>query len=352
MNNGVTNNNNQTPAKEPTALAPMEGVKIAPVAEGPVDASNKTSAASAVSTVTQQTASIPVVSQPSTQQPVAQQPVTPQQAFKPAPVVQQKPTTPSVEPVLKGDQTVKKKKSAVPLLLIIILGLIFYAVYSTKTFQARIENLTYNCTPVTAAKEDTELDLNSTLVKDLYSRVVTNIREDLAQPEFNDNMKLYLAYRQISDEYKYDTNCNLFSDTAMEPYTCEVSTKFKPKAIDEDVVRLAIKKMYGEKTEVPLGNIRLGEHSCIGGYQYIPQRAQFVQGLCTNNTATSFKVEKKLTKATSNRNTIILTEDVQYKIAEGVEVPEMLKSGIYYYTFRLDMNYNYVFVSKTYKTKY
>ena len=33
-------------------------------------------------------------------------------------------------------------------------------------------------------------------------KVATNIREDIAQPEFNDNMRLYLAYRQILETEK------------------------------------------------------------------------------------------------------------------------------------------------------
>ena len=33
-------------------------------------------------------------------------------------------------------------------------------------------------------------------------------------------------------------------------------------------------------------------------------------------------------------------------------LPDFLKSGIYKYTFRLDMNYNYVFVDKIYEERY
>lgn len=355
MNNGVvTNNNNSNTTGTQNTLAPMAGVTIAPATANPLDASNKESAASAVNKQAPVvTGQAPVISQPPVQQPpVVNNPVTQQVAEPPKPtVVPPTPSVPPQTPELTGPPP-KKKTSMVPLLLIIILGLAFYIVYSTKTYNSRIENLTYNCTPVTASKEDVELDLDSTLVVDLYNKVATNIREDIAQPEFNDNMKLYLAYRQIPEEAKYDTNCNLFSKTAMEPYTCEVSTKFKPKAFKEETLILQWKKLFGEKTDVPLANIRLGEHSCIGGYQYISKRGEFVQGLCGTNTATSYKVTKTLTKATSNRNTIILTEDVKYHEAEKMSLPETLKSGTYYYTFRLDMNYNYVFVSKTFKTKY
>ena len=360
MNNGVTTNNNTqqpAPANIENTLTPMAGVKIAPAEGMPVDASSKDGALNANNKQS------PVVA--------AQQPA--QAVVQPTPVA---PPQPPVQPVVKPTETpqpvqstepvvppannapqftgppVRKKSGLTPILLILILGLGFYLVYSTRTYNARIENLTYECTPVTSAKEDTELDLDSTLVRDLYSRVVTNIREDLAQPEFNDNMKIYLAYRQIPEEYKYDSNCNLFSVTAMEPYKCEVSTKFKPKAIKEETVQLYLKKLYGEKTEIALANIRLGRNSCIGGYQYIAKRGEFVQGYCSSDVATSFKVDKELKKATSNRNTIILTEEVKYHEAEKQALPESLKSGTYYYTFRLDMNYNYVLVSKTYQSKY
>ena len=355
MNNGDTNNNNTNPAPAAPAqnvMAPMAGVKIAPAESGPVDASSKNSATSAVN-------SKPVVAAPAgqtqaqpavTQTPATQAPITPTVIAPPKPTTPVTPPVAPTTPELTGPP--KKKSNFTPILLIIILGLAIYIAYSTKTYTARINNLNYNCTPITTSKEDINLDLNSTIVQDLYSKVATNIREDLAQPEFNDNMKLYLAYRQISDEIKYDTNCNLFSKTAMEPYTCEVSTKFKPKAFKEEVLILEWKKLFGEKTNIPLANVRLGEHSCIGGYQYIPQRGEFVQGFCGENTATSYKVTKTLTKATSNRTTIVLTEDVQYHEAEKMTLPDTLKSGTYYYTFRLDMNYNYVFVSKTYKSKY
>ncbi len=363
MNNGVTNNNT-TQNETQNTLAPMAGVKIAPAEEGPVNASNKESAASAVNKQSPMVSGVtpaPVVSAPPVNTPVVNTPpvvapsVQPQPAVAPTPEPP-KPVIPAATPAVAAGLEVsappKKKTSFTPILLLIIIGLIGYIVVTTKTYTSRIDNLSYNCTPVTSSKEDKELDLKSTLVTDLYSKVATNIREDLAQPEFNDNMKLYLAYRQIPDHAKYDSNCNLFSNTAMEPYTCEVSTRFKPRAFDEDTLRLEIKKLFGENTNIPLANIRLGSNSCIGGFQYIPSRGQFVEGLCEQKTATSYKVNKKLIKATSNRNTIILTEEVKYIIDDSGQIPESLKSGLYYYTFRLDMNYNYIFISKTFKEKY
>jgi hypothetical protein len=242
----------------------------------------------------------------------------------------------------------KKKSNITPILLLIILLLGGYIVYSSKSHKNQIENLTYNCTPITASEEPIKLDLDSTLVKDLYSKVYTNIREDIAQPKFNNEMKLYLAYRQVLESDKYDSNCNLFSATKMEPYTCEVSLNFTPKAFKEETLVQEIKKLYGEDTNLQLDNIQLGTF-CIGGYQYIPSRGEFVQGYCSQSSDTPYKVTKTLTEATSTRNTIVLTEVVKYHESEKLSLPSYLKSGTYYYTFRLDLNYNYVLVSKTYE---
>lgn len=245
----------------------------------------------------------------------------------------------------------KKSVNLLPILLLIILGLCVYIYYSSNNYKSQIENLKYNCTPITASKEEIKLDLKSTIVQDLYGKVATTIREDLAQPEFNDNMRLYLAYRQLLETDKYDSNCNLFDKLNMEPYTCEVTSNFRPKAFKEATLVQKIKEMYGENSNIELKNIKLGS-ACIGGYQYIPARGEFVQGQCMQQTATSYKVTKTLKEATSTRTTIVLTEEVKYHQNDKMPLPDYLKSGLYYYTFRLDMNYNYVLVSKTYKSKY
>ena len=198
----------------------------------------------------------------------------------------------------------KKKFNLSLILLIVLLVLVGYILYSSTIHKKQIQQLNFNCTPVTSYKEEKELDVDSTLVQSLYKKVATSIREDVAQPEWNDNMKLYLAYRQILDSDKYDTNCNMFDDASMEPYTCEVSTTFIPKGFKQEVLILEWKKLFGEDTPITLTNIKL-ENSCVGGYQYIKEREEFVQGYCAQPTATSYKVTKKLTKAVTYRNTII-----------------------------------------------
>ena len=346
MNNGVNENTN-TNTNENTVPNLGAGVVFAPPSDGAVDASNSatsTSANSALNTQPVQSAQ-PVVEQPVQTQPMPEQPVQPQDPVVPP----QEPVDP--QPVQNNNPKPKKKLNLSLILLVLLIGLGAYTFYTTNSYKQQIATIKYECTPVTSSKEEVELDKESTLVKDLYSKVATNIREDLAESEFNDSMKLYLAYRQILEDEKYDSNCNLFNSQAMEPFKCEESLQFVPKAFKEDTLKQKVKVLFGEKTEIPMANIQLG-NSCIGGYEYIEARGEFVQGYCSQDIATSFKVTKKLTKATSNRNTIILTEEVKYHENEKMTLPETLKSGIYKYTFRLDMNYNYVLISKTYEEKY
>ena len=384
MNNGV-NNENVVNNEEQSTLAPMAGVKIAPAEEGPVNASsgNSTAVVNAKKeepklTVSGETVQLNVV-QPNTgvqPQPAPSQPqiVTAEQVNNTTQTTEQPQVAYSrlADPIkeerkLKEEQELqeqaqiinenpkpKKTVNILPILLVIIIALIGYIVYMNNSNQKDMINLRYNCTPVNASKEEKELDLNSTLVKDLYGKVETNVREDLANPNFDDNMRLYLAYRQIKDKDKYDSNCNLFLPGAMEPYTCEESTRFNPTAFKAETLQDEVKKLFGEETNIPLKNIQLGS-TCIVGYQYIANRGdngEFVEGYCDKQIATSFKANKTLIKATTTRNTIVLTEEVKYIESEKQQLPDTLVSGIYKYTFRLDMNYNYVLVSKTFESKY
>lgn len=251
----------------------------------------------------------------------------------------------------------KKKKTSnnssltlTTLLFLIIVGLGIYVFYSSNLYKTNLEHLKYNCTPVNSSKEDKQLDLNSTIVTELYNKVKTSIREDYAQPEFNDTMKLYLAWRQIPQNKYYGSNCNMFKDTLMEPYKCDPK-KFTPQAFKEEDLKHELKVLFGEETNIPLGNIKL-QNNCIGGYAYIAERGEFVEGKCDTVTAISYSVDKKLKEAYTNRNTITLVEEVKYKENEKLQLPDYLKSGTYYYTFRLDMNFNYVLIEKIYEDKY
>ena len=199
--------------------------------------------------------------------------------------------------------------------------------------------------------EEVKLDLNSTLVKDLYNKVYTNIREDIAQFNLTDELKLYLAFKQIPSDKFYDSNCNLFDQTSMKLYSCTTGGDFVPKAFKEESLQLEVKKLFGEKVTLENKNIQLGG-ICLGGYQYIAERGEYVEGNCGEYNSTIYRADKKLVEAVSTQNTIKLKEEVRYYGNEKNPIPDYLKSGDYIYTFRLDTNYNYVYVNKEYVEKY
>lgn len=240
-----------------------------------------------------------------------------------------------------------------------IVGFLFFVIvclslalfYTVRSSNSRYEELKYSCGPLKESNEGTQLDINSTLVQSLYGNVYTSIREDYAEPQFNDTMKLYLAYRKITDFEKYDSNCNMFDNSKMEPYVCNNLNGVKPKAFSLETLKLKWKTLFGEETPMPLKNIRLS-NLCIGGYQYIPEREEFVEGYCKNSTTVNIRADKKIVSAVSYNSTISITENVRYYGQEKSFVPDYLKSGDYIYLFRLDKNYNYVLISKSYVQKY
>ena len=257
--------------------------------------------------------------------------------------------TPVLPPPIKPKE--KKEKKHTIFWIFVIFFLILGIVATYKYMDHQLTQAKYNCTPITKDSKETDLTLDSTLVQSLYHKVQTSIKEDIAQPNFNDEMRLYLAYRQVLEKDKYTSNCQQFDQISMEPYTCKVSNVFTPKAFKEETFKQILKEMYGENIYLPLRNIQLGK-TCIVGYQYIASRKEFVQGYCGQQLTTALSVTKTLNKATSTGNTIILTEEVEYHSKGGMEIPSSLKSGMYKYVFRLDMNYNYVLINKTYESKY
>lgn len=253
---------------------------------------------------------------------------------------------PIVEPPKQVEEKPKKKKNTLArffFLIILIMGAaIGYLFYSYKNTLIKLGEV---CTPVSTNKESKNLNLNSTIVQDLYSKVKTNIREDLAESSLNDTMKLYLAFKQIPKSKFYESNCNLFDISSMIPYTCSTSTNFIPLAFKEEALIVEYKKLFGENQKFTLDNIQIGKN-CIVGYQYIKERGEYVQGQCNENVTTTYKVKKDLIEATSFDATIILREQVKYSSSEGMSLPEHLRNGIYKYTFKLDTNYNYALISK------
>lgn len=268
--------------------------------------------------------------QPQTQtQPVNYQPISPNQEIKPP----------------------EKKSNSVVYLLIFIIVLLGGTLFFISSSNSKvIENLKYSCSPVYET-EKTELDVNSTLVQELYSKVKTTSKEDFASNTFDDEYKLYLAYRQILESEKYVSNCSLYDNNKKEYYSCVESKDFVPRAFKKDVLVREYKRLFGEDSSFNLNDISLG-YSCFGGFQYISSRDEYVEGECSIRKNSSYEVAKELKKATSTSNVVVLEEEVNYYENEKTDVPKHLRSGKYTYTFKLDMNYNYVLVDRTFEPKY
>ena len=239
----------------------------------------------------------------------------------------------------------KKKHTGLILYLLTVAGFCFFTYYTYDLHQKQITKLKAEFSPVSTTGDIKELPLDSTIVQDLYSKVATNIKEDVAETELNESLKMYLAYRQIPNDKIYESNCNQFNDTAMPSYICQENNEFTPTAFKEETLKIAYKKLFGENSNFENNNIQLNK-KCIGGYQYIPSRGEYVQGYCGQVPTVTYQVTKNLFKATSQESTIILYEKVKYLGSEGQKLPDNLISGTYKYTFKLDSNYNYTYISK------
>lgn len=246
------------------------------------------------------------------------------------------------------EKPIKEKNIIARFLFLIILLMSAYIGYSYYKNTMIINRLNELSSPVTTLGEEKELALDNPIVLDLYSKVKTNIREDIAENELNDSMKLYLAFRAIPHEKVYESNCDGFNDSIMIPFSCNKNTKQLPKTFKKEALLIEYVKLFGENPNFEYNNIQIGKN-CIGGYQYVEQRGEYVQGFCTQQATTIYNANKKLVKATSKASLITLEEEVKYGANEGQHLPEILKSGTYIYTFKLDKNYNYIYISKVLK---
>ena len=249
-----------------------------------------------------------------------------------------------VEETTTIEKPKKKKNIIARLFFLVILGLIGYIVFQDKLYTEFRDRLTSRCTPVSTIKEEKELDVNSTFVQGLYRKVKTSVVEDLVESELNLNMKLYLAYRQIPQASFFKSTCDGFDPAGMVPYTCD-NNSFEPYVFKKEDLKIQFERLFGEDEPFTYGNIQIGK-GCIGGYEYVESRGEYVQGTCKESTTTTYKVKKDLTKAISKQSTIYLKEDVRYSASEVGTLPSHLRNGTYTYVFKLDKNYNYIYLGK------
>lgn len=240
----------------------------------------------------------------------------------------------------------KVKNKATPILLLVIL-LFGGAAYMQYTQNQKLVNYYKNEYSPINSKSEKKLNLDSSLVKSLYNMVKTTGDEDYANPEFDNNLKRYLAYRNMPiNNINTNSNCNQFDDTKMYYYICN-DNDYTPAAFKVSDLEISMDTMFGENHGIIHDNIQLGRE-CIGGFEYIESRGEYVQGNCTRKTANLVNVDKELVDAKSIESHIYLEEKVRYYPADNNEIPSYLHSGNYKYTFRLDRNYNYVYVNREY----
>lgn len=246
------------------------------------------------------------------------------------------------------EKPVRSKNLIARFLLIVVLLMGAYIGYSKYQTTNIINKLNGLSSPITTLGEERELSLDNPIILDLYSKVKTNIREDIAESTLNDSMKMYLAFRAIPHDKIYETNCDGFDNSVMVPLTCNNADKKTPKTFKKEAILIEYTKLFGEKADFNYTNILIGRN-CMGGYQYVESRGEYIQGFCQAQPATLYNATKKLVKATTKESIITLQEEVKYSSNEGQALPETLKSGTYIYTFKLDKNYNYIYVSKALK---
>ena len=233
------------PPQQPSnILAGSPGVVVAPVSSEPTDASNadkgRVNGIVRSATETEQTLSQTTMINPTVVVPKVDVP----------PPVAPPPT--AEEPAVSSPAVVPSKKSRksrffIILLLLVIAGMGFYIFQDYQKDLAQGE-----CSPLVAS-DDTlrELEINSPIVQELYDKVKTTIREDVAYHNFDDTFKLYLAYRQIPASDIYDSNCNLFNESAMSNFSCNETLSFVPKAFKVETLEREVRKLFGESVTIP-----------------------------------------------------------------------------------------------------
>lgn len=323
-------------------LAGSPGIVIAPVTEAVVDASSsdkgKANVSGLASAMEKEDNAAGV-----TNKEVATPPVTTPRIEVKSELSSVPPTNNVQEESVVSAPPPKKKshKGLIFFLILIIIGLGIYIYFDYQKDMNREE-----CSPLVESDNTLrELDLNSTIVQELYDKVKTNIREDVAYHEFDDKFKLYLAFRQIPHSDFYESNCNLFNESSMTNYSCSSATGFTPKAFKEKTLQREVRKLFGENVSIPNQDVVLGS-SCLGGYQYISERGEYVEGYCGSIPTTTYQVDKTLTSATVQGDTITIKEKVRYYSAQGINM-EGLENGVYVHTFKLDNHYHYAYVNRT-----
>lgn len=345
-NTNVSGNVNSTPpSNSEHMLAGSPGIVVAPVSNEPMDASSqdkgrvlgtKSTMPSQSSSSASLTSKAPMID-PAVVVPRVDVTSAASAPPPPPPEVPAQPVSVTAAPKKKSH----KAGAFIFLLLLVIVGMGGYIYLDYMKDQAQGE-----CSPLVSSDNTLrELNIDSSIVQELYDKVKTSVQEDVAYHNFDDTLKLYLASRQIPQSDIYDSNCNLYNESAMSNFSCATATDYVPKAFKEETLQREVKKLFGESVEIPNQNIVLG-NSCYGGYQYIAARGEYVQGYCGQIPTTIYQADKELISASVQGDTITLRERVRYYSAQGIDTSQF-QNGVYVYTFKLDNSYHYSYINRT-----
>lgn len=245
----------------------------------------------------------------------------------------------------------EKEKSSnkilIILLFILVLGLVGYITYD-KVLKKNVD------TPVEEKKEEgqkTEENsvVDQELVQDLYSLVKTEIDEE-KDYVLNDQMKLYLAYRQIPISEVYNTHCSGFE--ASFPFVCETTSSlasFQPRGFKSASLQKQLKKLFGKNTSIANQPIKgEGAFGLSTYYDYVAARDEYVQGENRGGGMDPTVVTKTLVNSYKKDQSIYLEETVKYTTQDGSQVSDNYSKhdGTYQYQFNLEDGH-YIYVSKT-----
>lgn len=337
--NTTSTANTTVPSNNDNMLVGSPGIVIAPVTEGPRDATaadkgrvNGGTSTPLVKSMPQSTVSVinPTV-------------VSPKVEMSSSTVVTPPPIVEGPASVVNGNAKQKKSHRSGWLIFVLFLIIALMGTYIYIDYQNDLAR--GECSPLVVGDSSLrELNVQSSIVQELYDKVKTTVREDLAYDTFNDTFKLYLAFRQIPHSEMYESNCNLFNESSMSNFSCSKAINFTPMAFSEETLQKEVKKLFGESVSIPNQNIVLG-NSCFGGYQYIQERGEYVEGYCGQVPTTIYNADKQLISASVQGDTIVLREKVRYYSAQGISA-EKLKNGVYVYTFKLDNHYHYAYVGR------
>ena len=263
------------------------------------------------------------------------------------------------------------------LLVIVILGLVGYICYDKgvilKTNTKEVEDK--NVKKDSNEEKEENLDINSRLVQSLYNKVAINDEclsgylyednETITLDNIETHTKSRLIGRNLGLKDRKYINCSSLGSAVPESKDndyisiCSLNQKYNSYdneyAYDKNYVEYVYKSIFGTnaKLDTSIAIEVLGENEFYYYIEsldkYVLYRADGYGGSCSSKTT------EKLTKAVKNGSKIVLTENVTIIYDDpgndnihgtADDIKDKKKSTDYVYTFKLEDDGMYSFVSR------